>query len=875
MKNKMEKKPVNKTRTRVGKQKFQWTLGRLLFLASFVLPVMIMLIGFGICGIYPFGGRSFLSMDMYHQYMPFFSEFMSAIKSGEGISHTWNVGIGSNFLALYVYYLASPFHWLGLAVPERFYIEFLSYLVVFKIGLCGLTSFLYFRERGKDVAFQGKGGTYIKPELLALFFSMFYALSGFLAAYNWNIMWLDCVILLPLIVLGLERLVKDGKPGLYCVALGLSIFTNYYISIMICIFLVFYFVYLYCTTPHTVLYGKQGLVSRFKTHMKPVGQFALYSLLAGGMAAVLLIPEVCAILETDFGNSQFPTKVESYFSVMDMLARHCVGVSVEKGLDHWPNIYCGAAVFLFVPLYVLSDKISARKRFGMLGLAALLLLGFSTNVFDFMWHGFNYPDSLPARQSFIYILLLLIMCFEACRHCDISKTEGKESVVRLYLGAVVAMLVVEKFAEHEDVLPGVEWLTLLFISIYAAALYLAHTRTSIAWKNALVWVVLAAVLLETGVNTCCTSIANVNRSDYLEHQEDYKALYSWTREQQDGFYRVEKFTRKTKNDGTLAGYPTASVFSSTLNSRVKDMYERLGMRHSKVYYAYDGATALTSAMLNVAYMFGEENKYENSLYTMCNSSNELYLYQAEYTLPFGYVAPTGFDLPEGFTGSAIRMQNQMVHDLGIKEQLFVKCKVDASGDDVLFSVAQEGVYYGIVTASGTSKIKKVGGGQPEEEYKDLKKGSILYLGAINEGSMVTLVNSDEEDKSKNIVVEVYRLDEDVLSEVLAILSKNHLEEVTYDTSSLSGRISLDQAGRMILSIPYEKGWTVKFNGEKLEPEIFGGSLMAFDLEAGEYELTMHYVPYGRGVGILISVLSISVFAGLMWLRKKKEHTEEY
>ena len=859
---------------KVKRQKAKLAPGELTVVLAFFLPVAIMLIGFIIIGIYPFGDRCFLSTDMYHQYMPFFSEFMRAVRNGDGISYTWNVGIGTNFLALYVYYLASPFHWLGLVIPEAFYIEFLTFLIVLKIGLCGLTSYLFFLSRGRRMERESHAdagsGLLIPTEPAALLFSLFYALSGFLAAYNWNIMWLDCVVLLPLIVMGLERLVREGKPGLYCVTLGLSILTNYYISIMICIFLVLYFLFLYGTEHHLPVDGRTGRKARVAAHLRPVGQFVLYSLLAGGMAAVLLIPEVCAILETDFGDMDFPNKVESYFSVLDVLARHCVAVSVEKGLDHWPNIYCGAAVFLFVPFYAMSERIPARRRFGMLALAGLMLLSFSTNVLDFIWHGFNYPDSLPARQSFIYILLVLTMCFEACCCMDRGRTEYKGQVVRVYLGATVFMLFVEKFAAHEDILPGVEWLTLLFITIYAVALYMAYTYTNTNGRRVLALVVLAAVLLETGINTCCTSIANVSRSAYLEYQEDYQLLYQWTKGQEDGFYRIEKFGKKTKNDGTLAGYPTASVFSSTMNSKVKDMYERLGMRHSKVYYDHEGATAFTSALLNVKYLFAETDEYENSLYTICNSSEGLTLYQVENTLPFGYVAPAGYDLPEGFGESGLRLQNQMVHDLGIDGQLFVKCKEDASGEDVQFLASEDGVYYGIVTLSGTSRIKRVGGGDEEVQYKDLKKGSIIYLGSLEDGELISLINDNEEDTSKNIAVDIYRMDEQVLKDALAVLAANHLEQVVYDTTFVSGKITMEEAGRLILSVPYEKGWTVTLNGEEAEPALFGGSLIAFDLQPGEYELKMHYVPYGRGAGIAASLISVICFVGIMAVRKRRE-----
>ncbi|MCM1112641.1 MAG: YfhO family protein [Muribaculum sp.] len=826
-------------------------------LLSFVLPVAVMLVIFIIKGIYPFGGRSFLSTDLYHQYMPFYSEFVRAVKSGQGVSYTWNVGIGTNFLALYVYYLASPFHWLGFLVPEQYLMEFLTYLVVVKIGLCGLSAFWYFKGRAAELG------------ITALFFSLCYALSGFLAAYNWNIMWIDCVILLPVIMRGVERLVREGRPGLYCVALGLSIFTNFYISIMICIFLVLYFLVLYCTERHPMPDGNAGRARRWAAHIKPIGQFALYSLLAGGMAAVLLLPEVCALLATDFGDISFPDKVESYFSVLDMLARHCVAVSVEKGLDHWPNIYCGAGVFLFVPLYALNGRIPARKRFGMLALAGVFLLGFGTSVLNFIWHGLNYPDSLPARQSFIYILLVLAMCQDACVYLEPGEKTAKERVVHIYLGAVAALLFVEKFVEHEDFLPGVEWLTLLFVTLYAALLYLGLVHGTKRWRTAVGWIAMTAVVAETGINTYCTSVSNVSRAAYLEYQEDYRSLYEWTREQEKGFYRLEKFTRKTKNDGTLTGYPTASVFSSTMNSAVMDLYERLGMRHSKVFYGYDGATALTSALLNVKYLFGESDGYENALYRVCNESGGISLYRAEYALPFGYVAPTGYDLPEGFSYSGLRLQNQMVHDLGIEGQLFVKCDGDFSGENIRFAAPEDGVYYGIISASGTRKVKVTGGSLSEQNFQDLKRGSVLYLGYLEQGNLLFLKNGDEDDQTKEIEVDIYRMDEAVLRETISVLSRNQLEEVSYDSTRIAGSLQLEQAGRLILSVPYEKGWSVTLNGERVEPELFGGALMAFDLQPGNYELRMRYVPYGKYAGMAVSAVSICCFAALMWFGRRR------
>ena len=361
------------------------------WIVAFVVPMVILLIIFAQRGIYPFGEESFLRTDMYHQYAPFFSEFRNKLAHGESLLYSWNVGMGINFSALYAYYLASPLNGLLFFCPEKYVIEFMTYMIVLKTGLCGLSMAYYLRK-------------HCKSENLGIgFFGIFYALSGYMAAYSWNIMWLDCIILFPLIMLGLERLVQDGKGLLYCLTLGISIFSNYYISLMTCIFMVLYFVALL-------------ILERRMTWEKFVSRcaaFAFYSLVAGGLAAVVLLPEIYALMMTASGKFNFPKLQEPYFPIFDMLARHIGNVESEIGLDHWPNIYCGVAVLMFLPLYWISKKISGREKVVYSVLLLFFLASFSINVLNFIWHGFHFPNSLPCRQSYIYIFLVLVMCCKA------------------------------------------------------------------------------------------------------------------------------------------------------------------------------------------------------------------------------------------------------------------------------------------------------------------------------------------------------------------------------------------------------------------------------------------------------------------------------
>ena len=197
-------------------------------IAAFFVPVAVLIILFAQRGIFPFGEECFLRTDMYHQYAPFFSEFQYKLKQGGSLLYSWDIGMGVNFSALYAYYLASPVNWLIILCPKKFIIEFMTILIMVKTGLCGVTFTWYL-----DHHFE-------KKHFVAGVFGIFYALSGYMAAYSWNIMWLDCIFLLPLILYGLEQLVQEKKGLFYCVTLGLSILSNYYISIMICIFMVMY-----------------------------------------------------------------------------------------------------------------------------------------------------------------------------------------------------------------------------------------------------------------------------------------------------------------------------------------------------------------------------------------------------------------------------------------------------------------------------------------------------------------------------------------------------------------------------------------------------------------------------------------------------------
>jgi len=846
----------------------------LLYLLSFMIPALIMLVIFAIQEIYPFGERSFLHIDMYHQYFPFLVEFYHKLKNGESLFYSWHTGIGSNFIALYAYYLASPWNWLCVLVPEKFLMEFLSYMVIVKIGLCGLTFTYYIRKH-----FHSDSWT-------VLCFSLFYALSGFMAAYNWDVMWLDVIVLAPLTVLGVERLVNEGRCYLYCIALGLSILSNYYLSIMLCIFLVLYFIVLliarepfeeYTSAP--LAFPKLGQIRNF--YGKAIIRFGVYSLLAGGMAAVLLLPELAALRFTEFSDINFPTKVKSYFPVLDMLARHCFNVTVETGLDHWPNIYCGVFVFVLLPLYVLQKKIPLRQKAPKLFLLAFMLISFSTNILNFLWHGLNYPDSLPARQSFLYILLLLAVCYEAFLHIDAYSNNMLSGV---FAGVLFFLLFCEKMAT-DDAVTGACFLTTgIFLLIYGGLIWYYKSKTGIQNSSSisrlLCFCAVLTAIAESGVNTYLTSVPTVSRTTYLSNYDSYQTLTDRTVQKEGGdFFRFEKFARRTQNDAMLIGFQGGSYFSSTLNSLVSDFYEKYGMRASRVNYCYEGATPVTAALLSTRYMLYTLDRGYDNLFDLVDTEGKLYLYKNNYALPLGYMI-TSLNAPfhdaeevedtiheddtDDSTLNPVQRQNQLVHHLGVDDDVFLPVEINAYGDTADIYIEKDAHYYAYTSNTKIDTIRMNYSEEESKSFSQIKKKYILDLGYHTAGDTLSL----KSENGENLRLTAYRVNEPALARFISLLNQQPLIVEKYDETSLQGQIDVSSAGQLVLSIPYDPGWTLYVDGTRTDMDLFEDTFIGTYLDEGSHTITLKYFPQGLIPGSIISTICILLFATLVSIERR-------
>jgi len=808
-------------------------------IAAFFVPVIIMIIIFAQRGIFPFGEESFLRTDMYHQYAPFFSEFQYKLTHGGSLLYSWDIGMGVNFAALYSYYLASPLNWLIILCPKKFIIEFMTYMIVVKIGLSGLAFSWYLRRHFKTVDFG------------IAFFGIFYALSGYMAAYSWNIMWLDCILLFPLIMLGLEKLVQEKKCILYCITLGLSILSNYYISIMICIFMVFYFLAL------LILEGRKP----WKEVLINGVHFAVYSLLAGGLAAVVLLPEIYAMKMTASGDINFPQTFSSYFSIFDMIARHLPAVETEIGLDHWPNIYCGVAILIFFLLYLGCRKIRQKDKIVMCSLLLFFYASFSINVLNFIWHGFHYPNSLPCRQSFIYIFLILTAGYHA--YIYLHEIPWKH-VVTAFFATVIFVLMAQKLITDDAFHFSIFYVAIIFLAVYTGLISLYQRGIN---RNVLVLLALGVVALEAAVNTTVTSVTTTSRTSYIK---DNKASIDLTEGllPNPDFYRVEKVSRKTKNDGAWMNFPSVSLFSSTANADLSKFFKKIGCESSTNAYSITGSTPLVDALFGVKYALYSEEVGENEVSSLVSVQDEMQLWKNNYALSLGFMLP--YDVENNWQlelTNPAEVQNDLSVVLGASPVLS-EVPSEVKGKSFTFTPDTDGDYYVFVS---NKKVEKVSAlmGDKTKNFDNVSRGYLLELGYLKSGEEITLRNDDND---QDLIASAYRFLPEGLESVYQVLNKNPLKLTKWTDTQIKGTVDAEKAGLLYLSIPFDKGWSVKIDGKEAEPYKIFDTFLSVHMTAGTHEVSLEYMPEGLKAGGMItggSILILLVLTGLAAGTNKK------
>lgn len=852
-----------------------------LILAAFCLPVILMLLAFLVMGIYPAGENQIAVIDMYHQYVPFLGELQSKLQSGGSLFYTWNGAGGSNFWNLLAYYGASPLNLILVLFPKKFLMEGVTLILLLKIGLAGSTMAVYLRaivwekdKRSADISLVG--------------FATLYALCSYVMAYYWCIMWMDAVALLPLCILGLHKIL-DGRSGVfYTVCLALVVFINYYMAIMACIFILFYYPVLYF-----IKVQGESAGHFFKTTGRAVG----YSLLGVLMSAVMLLPTWMSMQSTYYISADMPEKTELYNDLLDILNQMLPNAELtyREGL---PNLYCGMFVVILLVFYWISRTIPLREK--LLNGAFLVFLIFSLNInkLDFIWHGFHFPNQLPYRYTFMICFLLIAMAYQVFQRVD--EIRVNHLWILLAAGGGYYLLAQKILTEHIKDLDLFVCSGLAWLALYVAILLL-YKKGRLP-KNLLLILTVILLTCEMASNTCTSidQVGTTQRSNYYANEADIAKLVKKTEGTDDRFGRTEMNDNYILNCPAMYHYKGISQFSSSLNANATALMEHIGVEGApdKNRFNYNQTDPVTNAMLNIRYLIGKNLPIDDSDFKQIAKSGNSRLYESIYPLSIGYM-----------TADTIRTWNYeqenpfMVLDDYVRAvtqnkytSVFTEIEpVDVSAANIELSSTGDGMWDSTLK-NETKKSKTILTYQAQQtgkqylfieaddadaitvsqEKKDDKIeirndcGSIVNLGEMDSGTEFTVTIEYKEGKGGSVVSHVCTMDEAVWQDAYKMLSASMLDVTDYGDSCLKGTIDVQEDGVFVTSVPYEAGWKLKVDGHTREiNELIGGAWISTSLSAGEHQIELSFRPPGLIAGLLITLASIGLLIVAEWWRRRR------
>jgi len=819
----------------------------------------------------PFGARTILRVDLYHQYGPLFAELYERLIAGRSLLYSWNSGLGGGFLGNFFNYLSSPTGLLMLLFGHKNMPEAIGAMVLVKCAFAsGAFAHMLRKVHGRNDA-----------SIAA--FGVLYSFCGWFIAYYWNVMWVDAMALLPLVMLGIYGIVRERKFMLYTVTLALTLVTSYYIGYMVCIFSALFFLVTYFSE-----YGSEdGLLPapdgraqhRLADNrlLRTGAVFAFASLLAGALAAFSLVPVFMALKHSSATSSSFAKEIldkgiSSNFQIFDFLVNHFADLNPDwhgSGPGKLPHVYSGVAAMLLVPLYLVAPKIKGREKLAHVLLLIFMYFSFNTNILFYIWHGMKTTNDLPYRFAFLYSFLLLWIAYKVfinLRDIPLRAIVGVGGFAALF--AVIAEKLGSPNIQDGTTSPvgATILITLAFIAAYTMV-FAALRRTPRAKAASLTMLMLCCVITEV----CAADVKNFEvtqlKANFTPDLPAFQEMKAALDKSDAGFYRMELTDSRTLMDPCWYDYRGVSTFSSMAYERTANLESRLGLHSNFINsYNYNPNTPVYNAMHALKYLvenqnhsFGAGSSYLDVL------SRDIYIERKEFTKDRFTVFENRYALPVAFWADdrlrtwdtvsgtdPFRKQGDFWSLAGAGEGVFTPlapCLREGFAGESGFGaeLKEQYVSFNGKPAGAEARIPLVLEAEREQnvyimaDYNhvagievtqpDGRKAArhatqaVWDIGMALPGEPLSIdivLNRNDTPASGGFYLFLYGLDMDVFVQGWSILRRGGLEVTSFSDTLLEGTVAAPEDGLLYTSIPYDEGWRVKIDGKPVPVSAFVG-----------------------------------------------------
>ncbi len=665
------------------------------YIAAFLVPFLIMLGVYACLGKHPFGNGSVLTLDLQAQYVYYFEAIRRLLVEGGSWLYSFERTLGGEFMGIVSYYCASPFNLVFALFPKSMMADAVMFMQLLKVGTMGLTFAYYLKKTRKT------------EDMLTVGFSVMYALSAYSVVQLMNPMWLDGMVFLPLLVLGIESMIRERKFALYTISLVTVFVTNYYIGYMCAIFTFFYYLYYYFLVRDELPQNAGAMEGgRFKKLICSRGfetlmRFGVFSVLAAVISAFMLLTAWYSLQfgKTDFSNPDFSPTLR--FDFLDIFVKLLPGSYDTVRPNGLPMIYSGMLALLAFPLFFLSKTITSKKKMLTAGLLLFFVVSFSVNTVDLVWHGFSAPNWLNYRYSFLFSFVFIVMACDAIR--------GLRGIPFKWIAGVgtsmaVLVLIVQKlgysFEQTETRNKELDDAKCIIVSLVLIAIYLfilhAMKQKNMERAGAMALAIIVCVEMFAtsiiAVTDVQMDVGTVKYDNYLsdngktEYYNGYEGairriedVVNEVLEKDKGLYRMESTVYRREggvNEPMAFGFNGISHSTSTLNQDVIDFMRVMGYASTAHWTKYLGGTPISDALLGIKYVVTKDDKLDSNFYTVAAEGPEqhkyiptdstIYAMQNTKALSFAYgVSPMVEDYLADFNKppyrSALAMQNELIN----------------------------------------------------------------------------------------------------------------------------------------------------------------------------------------------------------------------
>jgi len=770
--------------------------------------------------IVPFGNKTVITGDLAGLYMPFASYVKGEIAGG--FSHySFQKALGGGIAGLVAYIPVAPYMLLVSLFSAAELPEFFSYILAVKlIAASGTFSFFIHKKYNSGIA--------------AIISGVCYALMGYSLIYAQNTMWLDNVVMLPLILHSLERIVQGKKSAPFIISLAYAILCNYYTAFMICVFSIIYYIW----------YSFGEMRIPFKSTIKNFFRFGLGGVVAAGMTAVFTLPMVFQTLGSKgFSSSPgplltFPLKNFGRQFVLFAFSHD----QLETGA---PIIYCGTFALLGAVLYFSSKKIGKREKTFSALVVVIFILSFFFTTLNRFWHIFRDPVWFPFRYSFLFCAFLLIIAAKGIKNAPRKS--------RLFKGILTFLILFTAVLATQAGILSFKKLLVTFgagVVLSAILLFGRRRRRSRIMSAMLV----AAVVFELSANGAYTlkQFELRDKHDIESYISNIENLINEIDE--EGFFRIEKDSFFSLNDPMLLGYNGLNHFSSVVDTPSEKILKELGF--SGIYKNPTFSNPASNSLIGIKYLITDGKYKTDTVYDFLGESAENEMYKNPFALPFAFFTE---DISFETKDNSFEAVNEIYSAiLGYKINLFEKLEYRRAGETFEIDKKHDTVcYVDFISKTEGSSIKV--NGKTFGTAGFYSERGTAPLGILNEDITVEISGYD---------FEFWGLDLKLMEDCFNKISKN----VPNKTEVNKGKIILSgdaKGGYLVLSMPFYEDWLIceGEKGSKLVPAF--GNFAAVEMPFSENStLELRYLPKGMNLGKTVTVASILMLLFILLTEKK-------